>query len=90
MEAPPRMPYLDVVAPKDALRAYHTERADHFHDLLVEHGTFLLDDAALRGHVTPTMFTEMLAEARWEDGSVLAIWRDQLDFHVRCLEYLSQ
>lgn len=90
MEPLPRPAYLDAASPKQALISFHSEQAQHNRQQLTEQMLFEIEQHNRAGNrVDPARWWHDVVEnAAWEDGSVIAIWRDRMRFHERCVEEL--
>lgn len=92
MQVEPKPAYLKANTPKQALLSFHSEQVEYLRESLREQRDFAARHHAMGGgKVDAAWFAEYdrtIAEAKWEDGSVSAVWRDRLAFHEAALEYL--
>jgi hypothetical protein len=90
LEAIPRPAYLDAASPKQALISYHSEQARHNRQQLTEQMIFEVNEEARFRNIiaSPEDFWKKVETAKW-DESPLAVWRDRMKFHERCVEFLT-
>lgn len=82
-----RPAYLDIADPRQALLTYHRQMAQDLR-------TTLMDQMAFEAQYDPEFIADSWWEQRvenacWEDGSIVAVWRDRLRFHERCMKVLT-
>ena len=91
MEPLPRPPYLDQASPKAALISFHADQARLNRQHLTEQCLFDLEHLRQSNHpyINPEDWWAQMETRKWEDGSIVAVWRDRMRFHERCVEFLT-
>lgn len=87
---PPKPEWLKASTPKQAMMSFHAAQAEECRTALREARDTAIDFECPRGltQVWMDAWNKRIDDARWEDGSLLAIYRDRLNFHEAALEYL--
>jgi len=90
IDAIERPAHLDAATPLQGLLNYHALLAREYREHITESMHY---EAGLMHGGTPfdpqKWWKERVENAKCEDGSMLALWRDQMRFHERCVEYLT-
>lgn len=72
------------------LRKYHEQCRDSAEEFFREQMKFEADESIRLGEeFSPAEFAKRVEEAKLEDGSVYAAFRDKLEFHTKAVEFLS-
>lgn len=91
MEPLPRPPYLDQASPKAALISFHADQARYNRQQITEQMLFDLEHLrnSDQPFLNPEEWMARMETLDWNDGSIVAVWRDRMRFHERCVEFLT-
>lgn len=84
--------YLKASTVRQGLISFHTDQVELLRDNLREQRDLAARRASELGETIDAKWFETydrtIGAARWEDGSVSAVWRDRLAFHEAALGFL--
>lgn len=91
MQSIPRPAHLDASSPKQALLSFHAEQAGHNRQQITEQMLFELEELrhSQAAMINPSDWWADMETLKWEDGSILAVFRDRMKFHEQCVEFLT-